>query len=336
MKKWITRTIILICFAAVVFLIVFQQLNSRIRYNDTMVNGNFGGNLYNGGLFCEHNGKVYFSNPDDSMALYSMDPDGNHLRKINNDRATYINVDDHYLYYVRNNTRASVDMEFFSFNNNSLCRTSLKGGKINILDDDPCLYASLFGNSIYYLHNDKKTATTLYKVGIDGKDRGRAKDSYLFTCCALDRYFYYNDPASGNLYQYDTSNDSTSLVLECNCYKPLTTDGTNFYYIDAENNHSLVHVDISSGSRTVLTEESVDCFTVYGSSVFYQTYGDSPALYYVSTGGGVSVPLRTGTFTYLNVTSYYLYFMEYGTEEFYYASVTNPTQINTFHPGKAK
>lgn len=333
MKKWIGRIILLVCLAVIIILLVLHYLNSRMHYNDTAVNGNIAGNLYNGGLFCEHNGTVYFANPDDSMFLYSMDPEGTNLHKINNDVVTYINADDHYLYYVRNNTRSEVNFEFFSFNNNSLCRATLKDGKVTILDREPCLYASLFGNKIYYLHYDTENATTLYQVGIDGEDLKQAKDTYLFTCCAQNQYFYYNSPADGSLSRYDTTTDSTTKLLECNCYKPITPDGTNFYYIDADDNHSLVHVNLNSGSSEVLADDSVDCFTVYGSSIFYQTYGDEPALYHMNTNGGETELIRTGTHTYLNITSYYLYFMDYSTEEFYYAPLTNPGQIEPFHPG---
>ena len=35
------------------------------------MNGSTAGNLYNGGLFCEYDGTVYFSNPSDGGKLYS-------------------------------------------------------------------------------------------------------------------------------------------------------------------------------------------------------------------------------------------------------------------------
>ena len=79
--------------------------------NSGYVNGNSAGNLYNGGLFCESNGTVFFSNPSDNHRLYSMNPDGSDMKKLSDDTVSYIYADDHYVYYVRNNK--SEDTNFF-------------------------------------------------------------------------------------------------------------------------------------------------------------------------------------------------------------------------------
>ncbi len=42
--------------------------------NDNAV-GNTSGNLLNGGLFCEYDGKIYFANPNDYNRLYVMNSD---------------------------------------------------------------------------------------------------------------------------------------------------------------------------------------------------------------------------------------------------------------------
>ena len=80
-----------------------KLLNPETKMNQGYVNGNTAGNLYNGGLFCEYNGVIYFANPSDGGKLYSMDSNGNNLKKLTNDNATYINVDDNYIYYLINN-----------------------------------------------------------------------------------------------------------------------------------------------------------------------------------------------------------------------------------------
>lgn len=335
MKKWILRIVGILIAAVLIFAGVLHLFHSQIKYNDSMINGNIPGNLYNGGIFCEHNGVVYFANPDDNMMLYSMDPNGTNLKKLNTDMATYINADDHYLYYVRNNERAGINLDFFSFNQNSLCRSDLKGKKIKILDEEPCLYASLFGNQIYYMHYDQKSATSLYKVGIDGKNLKQASSDHPFTCCAIDRYFYYSSPANGKLCRYDTQSDTSTTLLDVNCYKPISSDGTNFYYIDG-NTQSLMHANTNSGNIETLTEDKVDCFTVYGSTIYYQRFGDAPALCRVNIGGGDPEVLVSGNYTNLNITSYNLYFMDFQTEEFFYAPLTNPSQVQAFHPGSRK
>ena len=179
MKKLpVILTIGLIVIVASVFSVVYHYQN-KTKYNESYVNGNTAGNLYNAGLFCESNGTVFFANPDDKYRLYSMDLDGSNLAKLSDDTVMYINADSHYVYYVRNNEHNSTHFNFFSFNNNSLCRIRRDGKQLVVLDPDPCIYASLVGNYIYYLHYDKDHATTLYKVGIDGEDRQMVNDTFL-------------------------------------------------------------------------------------------------------------------------------------------------------------
>ena len=57
----------------------------KTQMNKGYVNGNTAGNLYNGGLFCESDGTIFFSNPSDGGKLYSMDSNGQNLKKLSND-----------------------------------------------------------------------------------------------------------------------------------------------------------------------------------------------------------------------------------------------------------
>ena len=49
-------------------------IGGKIPMNDAGTTGNTAGNLNNGGLFCESDGKVYFANAYDGGALYCMNP----------------------------------------------------------------------------------------------------------------------------------------------------------------------------------------------------------------------------------------------------------------------
>ena len=149
MKK---SKLILLIFVIILILggiALFTNLKDRTIYNKSYVNGNSAGNLYNAGLFCEDRGTVFFANPDDNYRLYSMDSNGDHLKKLCDDTVMYINADEHYIYYVRNNDRNSASFAFFTFDNNSLCRITRDGKQLKILDPDPCIYATLIGNYVY-------------------------------------------------------------------------------------------------------------------------------------------------------------------------------------------
>lgn len=335
MKKTVKIIIILVVIALIIFAII-NSYSKRIKYNEGYVNGNTTGNLYNAGLFCESNGMIFFANPDDGLTLYSMDISGGNLKKLCNDTAMYINADDNYVYYVRNNSGANTEYSFFSYNNNSLCRISRKGGRVTILDTDPCIYASLVGNYIYYLHYDTKTATTLYKVGIDGKNREKLSDKYLFTCSTSGQYFFYNSPQDGRMYRYDTATDISEMVYDCNCYKPIVTSDNNAYFLDVNKNNALVHTNIVSNNPITLSDDFIEIYNVYGSYIYYQRGGDNPALCMIKNDGTDFKVIAFGEYTNINVTSYNIYFRDFYTGTMFYTSTINPGPALRFSPGTGK
>lgn len=331
---------IMICFilvAAAAAGVIFKVWHDRFRYNESYVNGNTGGNLYNGGLFCESSGTVFFSNPDDNNRLYSMDLTGGNLKKLSDDIAMYINADSNYVYYVRRNKEASIEGAFsvFTFHNNSLCRIPRNGGSVTILDPDPCIYATLIGNYIYYLHYDNETATRLYKIGIDGKGKKELSSRYMFTCSTLGQYFYYNDmDTNGSLCEYDTASDRSRVIYDCNCYKPIVTGDNNVYYLDVNRDNALVHVNIQFGNPVTLSTDSIDLYNVYGSTIFYQRYRkDGSSLCMIKNDGSGFRELAGGNYSNIHVTSYYIYFTDFKTGQVFYTPTANPGEIFSFHPG---
>ncbi|MCI5517730.1 MAG: DUF5050 domain-containing protein [Roseburia sp.] len=332
-RKIIIPVVILVVLIASISL--FRHWHNRFHYNDNYVNGNTAGNLYNGGLFCESNGTVFFSNPDDKGRLYAMDANGSNLRKLCGDTAMYINADDHYIYYVRNNSRSDEDFSVFSYNNNSLCRIPRDGGDSVVLDEAPCIYASLLGNYIYYLHYDDKQATTLYRVKIDGTESAQIYPYYVFNCSTIGQYFYYNGTQKdSNIYQYDTASQSSSVVFQCDAYKPIAESTSSIYYMDVANNYALTHANTSSGSSDIVTNDSIDCYNLYGSTLIYQKYSETdPALCVINTDGTGYKEIAAGNYTNICVTSYYIYFKDFKTGQTYYTSTSNPGEIHEFTPG---
>ena len=339
MKNKYIKSIIVICVLVVIAVVVFFFTKEEVKFNEGYVNGNTAGNLYNGGMFCEHNGTIFFANPKDNNRLYSMDANGQNLKKLSNDVANYINADDNYVYYVRNNVGENLDYEFFSFYRNALCRIPREGGDAAILDTDPCNYAALIGNYIYYLHYDKEDASTLYKVKIDGTDRNQVRKEAVFTCCTEGQYFYYNGTnTSGSIFRFDSTNDSSTIIYEGNCYKPTVDDnGTNIYFIDGNQNNSLVHTNISFDNPTVVTTDSIDAYNVYGSYIYYQKYdGEDSGLCMVKNDGTEYMMIMKGDFKNIHVTENYVFFTEYHSGDTYYFHRTEPSNVMLFNPGVIK
>ena len=81
MKKIKLIFIIILLILVIGGLSVFAYIQNRVPENPAGTVGNTAGNLYNDGLFCENEGKVYFSNAYDANTLYVMNPDETEIKE---------------------------------------------------------------------------------------------------------------------------------------------------------------------------------------------------------------------------------------------------------------
>ncbi len=333
-KKQLFITIAIILILITVFCLI--HFLNRTKMNSGYVNGNSAGNLYNGGLFCESNGTVFFSNPSDNHRLYSMNPDGSDMKKLSDDNVSYINADDHYVYYIRNNKSKDTNFSFLNFGTNSLCRINRDGGRVTILDDDPSLYAGLYGNYIYYIHYDKETASTLYRVKIDGTKKEQVSKFPYKTCSSNGQYMYFNgENDSHSLLQLDTADNSVATLYSCTCYEPTVINDTA-YYMDGDNDYGLSAYSLSSGTANLIIPSRIDCYNVTGDYIYYQKNGEGAGIYRCLTDGSNEELLISGNYTALHTTSQYLYFYKYGNDSACYQMPLSGTgnDIGVFTPEK--
>lgn len=334
--KTILKYLIPACIAiAILAYAALYFLSSRTRFNDSYVNGNTAGNLYNNGLFCEKNGMLYFSNPSDSHYLYSMDLATGKTKKLTDDVASYINADDNYVYYVRNNIVKDSQFAFLHFNTNSLCRYDLKTGNVKLLDIEPSIYASLLGNYIYYIHYDTDTSSTLYRVKVDGSGREQIDQTPYLTCSANGQYLYYNGITDDhNIYRMDTASGSSQTVAIGNYWMP-SADNEAIYFLDCAQNYSLMKQSRSAAAPVQLTADRIETYNVSGNLIVFQRNnlnGDA-ALCSMNTDGSNYRVIREGNFSNINIAAQYVYFTETGMENtIYRMPVNNPGDISIFNP----
>lgn len=336
MNKKILWMIPAIFLLALIAFGIIHYINGRTKFNDTYVNGNTAGNLYNGGLFCEYDGILYFANPNDHFRLYSMPITGGAIEKICDDTVTFLNVDEHYIYYARNNKTDNSDFSFLRWNNNSLCRIKKNGKDRVILDSDPSMYVSLLGNYLYYLHYDKETATSMYRVKIDGSEKELVEEQPYYTCSTNGSYLYYNGLENDhNIYSLNTETNSRQTLFEGNCWMPIVDNGTA-YYMDVSNNYCLTRVDLHTGETRALTDERIDCFNVYGSYIYYAR-NEEPALCRMKIDGSENEEIASGIYTDINVTSRFTYFRQLDDpDRIYYTPTSGTANVAIFQPQAEK
>lgn len=334
-KKIIAISVILVLILSAAGIAVYQNHQKKQRYNDSYVNGNTAGNLYNYGMFCEHNGTVYFSNPNDNYRLYSMNEEGEELKKLCDDSVAFINADDNYVYYVRRNANFNTTLSSFNLSTNGLCCYNLRSKKVTILDNDPSMYVSLIGNYLYYIHYNTDNASTLYRIKIDGTEQEEIDRNPYFTCSTNGRFFYFNGLTNNhNIYQMDTISKNAKLICEGNYWMP-SADNEYIYFLDCEQNYALVRLGLTDETPKVIIKDRIETYNVHGDTIYFQKNnlnGDS-ALCSVKTDGSNYKEIKKGDYNQLNVTSNYVYFAPVGVDNLMYRFPTsNENDITEFKP----
>lgn len=332
-SKGLKITILVLIPIFIAAIVILHYFTSRTIFTTSYNVGNSAGNLYNGGLFCEHNGVIYFSNPKDNHSLYSMTRAGLEVTKISEDTASYINADDNYVYYTRDNSNSNTAFSFLHVQTNSLCRVKHNGKQLIVLESDLSIYATQVGDYLYYMHYDKETASTLYQIKIDGSERKMVTKQPIIPASKKDRFLYYNGVKEDhNIYKKDALSGTTSTVYTGNCYNPII-EGEYAYFMDCDNNYSLAKVNLSTGDKTMITNDRIDCYNLYGNWIYYQRNGDSPALCRIQTDGSNQEEVYAGIYTNINITSSYVYFTELDDDTTYYQTPTiGAIKVSIFQP----
>lgn len=329
--KVLKRVIILLVVIGIVAgLGYYKYINTVTFYNEPGTNGNTIGNLYGSGLFCENNGVVYFANPNDFGRIYKMNPDESNIEIVANDCVFYINADDNYLYYSRNNNR---DNSFvLDVNTESLCRMTKRNKKVIILDQANCNAAALAGNRVVYLRYDPDEATTLYMVGIDGENREQISKAALDPCCMVGEKMYYSGVEHDhNLHALNLDTGDSAFVSEENLWMPLI-DGDTLFYMNLDDNNRVYRSSLSGEGKAGVTTYGTSGYNVSGNYLYYQSIKGNPdGLYRVDLTTGEEVLLTEGQFNNINITSKYVYFADYRTGATFHSPLGS-TQVGVFNP----
>lgn len=329
-KKNTSVTIIII--AAVLLCmtigIILNIMGNRIPSNPPGTIGNQAGNLNNSGLFCEHDGKIYFSNSYDNYSLYSMDLAETSVRKLNDVSVCNLLAAGNYLYYFRYG--AAGDAGLGSVRSvNSFNRCKLNGKNAVSLARDVVVRAQLVGDQLYLL-TAGGTKPTFYKMKTDKSDLTVLADYEINPACAVDGIIYFNGTQTDHyLYGLDTTTDAPYEIWRGNLWYP-SVQGDYVYYLDVAENYRLCRYSLSQNVVEVLTNERVDCFNVGNGFIYYQTNGNEPALKCMRADGSNVQTIAQGIYTAINMTSQYVYFQEFGNEINMYHSYLGSSTYEEF------
>lgn len=298
-------------FGVMIIIAVLFGIKSSVKKIPEDTIGNTAGNLNNGGLFCEYDGKVYFSNAYDYGTLYVMNSDETEVKQLNKSVVSFINASDSYLIYYQEGVHTDDKLSSI-VQNIGIYRTDLKGKNADCISEDACTALVLTGNHIYYQHYDNKSYTSLYKSDLAGKNISEVEKGIINPHCVYGNSIYFNGTDKDHyLYSLNTMNDTISTVWLGNVWNPVVS-GNYVYYMDLSNHYGLSRYSLITGEVEILTHDRVDFFNVYDNMIYYQTAGkDNQALKRMRIDGSNNEVVHEGIHEHINITSKYVYFNEF-------------------------
>ena len=330
MKKIIRFIIpgIIICIVAGV--IIANLLSKRIPYNNSGTIGNTAGNLNSGGLFCELDGTIYFSNPYDGGRLYSMNSDCTNINYVSGDRASYINAAGQYIYYVRDNGTGNDITVIFKSDLFGIVRCKKDGSGQNTLVNGYSSSLSLSGNTLLYNVSDGTESTT-NSIDIRGENSQTLSRRPFSTASISDgKIFYSNNSDNHSVYAFDIEDKTSSLYMDGNTYMANIV-GNELYYIDLDNNYALTKVNLNTYDTYVLTDEKCVLYNVYNGIIYYQTEGAVNAMKRMNNDGSNQTVIMEGNITSISCTSQYTFFQLFNDNTLYRVETYDGTNVQTLY-----
>lgn len=326
LSKIITGVVIAAAIAAIG---IGSYMSTRIKYNDEGCLGNTAGNLMNKGLFAEHNGKIYFSNPYDGDQLYSMNSDCTDIKKLSDDSVSYINVTDNYIFYVRNNFDPDNAGMIFRGQLYGIIRSKLNGknGKALTIDVVPSMV--LIGNRVYYGSYDNGRIQTMY-TSIDKKETSTIKNTQIpLYSIAGSKVYYSGTDGDHDIHSLDLSSGLSETLLEGNTYLA-SMDDDILYYLDMSNNYALTAYDTLTDVTKVLYDGKCINYNIYDDVIFFQTEDGNNALHRMKLDGSGDTIIAAGNCDSISCTSQYTFFTFYGQNILYRVPTHDGTDVEVF------
>lgn len=320
-----------ICVLVLAGLGLLSFFGGRVPMNPEGTVGNSAGNINNDGLFCEYDGRVYFSNAADNGCLYSMNLDETDVKKINDMTVRNILAGGSYLFFYQTGSASESALGQIS-GLRSFCRSKLNGSEVTGMTRDVVITAQLVNNYLYLMTNNPSTGPSFYKLKIDGSEQETLASYSINPACARNGVIYYNGTQSDHyLYTLNTSNDVSTELWRGNIWYP-TLDGDYVYYMDVANNYRLCRYSLYGNEVQILTEDRIDCFNVGGGYIYYQKSGNEPQLRCMRADGSDNRAVADGNFTHINMTSRYVYFQVFGDDLTTYHIPLGSNTYSTFSP----
>ncbi|MBR6381415.1 MAG: DUF5050 domain-containing protein [Lachnospiraceae bacterium] len=316
-----------IIIAAVVLAVVgllaalFGRQPEKVPANPPGTVGNTPGNLYNGGVLCQNDTLVFFSNPYDGGALYRMNADESDCHKISTSVPSNLLSAGNYLYFFQTGSAGGTGLGGV-VNTHTFNRMHTDGSKAMTLLEDKVVIGQLVGDWLYLEGTGRDKGIYFFKVSTngaskDGKGRVDLGKFAIEPVSVVGNTIYYSSSSDHGLYTLNTASDASRLLIDGNFWNPIV-EGDYVYYMDLDNDYQLRRYSLSQGTVEILTTERVESYNVGYGYIYYQTMGDDPHLVCMYTDGSNKQIVAGGVYNSVSLSSRFVYFRDYFQENVLY------------------
>ena len=314
-------------------ILLYSYLTNKVYKSAAGTIGNTAGNLYNGGLFCENGGRIYFSNPNDDYTLYSMNLQFGDYKKLYDDYARYINVDENYVFYVRqNNMKKKADKNPFVLYSTGVFRVRKNGSNLQMISKKPSGSLLLYDNKLYYqIAEDSKLS--LHRIDIDKENDQEILNDDTQVVSVFDGRLYYAGKLSEKNIHYLNSNGNQNIAVETEAYLPIAME-EGIFYISPQNGYNIYLADYEDNERKNIVKHLCSWYNITsdGRYLFYNCdEKDDSAIYMLDRESNEEVKILDGNYKWLNIAGGYCFFFDFYSERCYaydYAA----RKLNAFDP----
>lgn len=321
-------------FSFLVLLITVKIVSDRTVMSTSIRQGNSAGNLYNLGLFCTDGDRVYFSNQNDQGMLYSMSRDYTDFKKLSTDCVRYINCDDNYIFYSRNNNlKDKAARSIFVFYSNGIYRINKKGKNLTMLWNEPIGSMVLYRNRVLYQRYTEGRKLTINSVGIDGKsDIELVSDDSPAVSINNGKLYFAGIRNDKKLHSVSLDSASSKVEADGCFYNPIVHNGF-VYYINTDKKYKLCCSDLNGDNVSVLVSDKVSSYNFSDDFryLYYQKDGSNDnGLFVLDMNSFESKNIMKGDFKWLNVVGNDCFFTKFDDTDSY---VYSPDKgISLFDP----
>ena len=335
--SWKTNIIVILIGIAFILVFVIARFSGRVIPNTEGAVGNSACNIYNGGLFCADDERIYFSNLKDGGSLYSMSKDLSDFEYMQEDTAGYINNTSNYIVYSRlNYTRNDSVKHVLQFSYSGIYRVTKKGShSIGGIYSYDVGSVGLIGNEVYYQKHEKDGNMNLYRAGLDGKNDELVLEEKVVPGTLTSSKIYYAGAEDDHyIYSFDPDSRQKVVIYKGNCYQPALIGG-NIYFISLSKNYNIAKIDEFGQNPTILVDEKCDFYNVTPDEqyIVYQVDdGKNNRLEMMNLSTLEKTVIKKGDYNSINIIGDRVFFREFGTDEVYYFTLSSPSQVDTFNP----